>query len=120
MKTATATDFENEGMKMMCRGRIGYFIFNCRFCAMFGTTPRIFEKVWNRLSPYSTMDNGVKAKHLLWALLFMKVYATEHIHASLAGCCEKTFRKWAWKFVNTISYLDSEMVCLLVIFIIIF
>ena len=53
---------------------------------------------------------GSKVKHLLWALLFLKVYATDTISAALAGCCECTFRKWVWPFVEAIGDVKNDVV----------
>ncbi|KAG9414463.1 hypothetical protein AC1031_013822 [Aphanomyces cochlioides] len=44
--------------------------------------------------------------HLLWALMFLKTYATEGEYHALTGADEKTFRKWCWIWVNIISDLD--------------
>ena len=75
---------------------------------------KVVESIWNRLDPFATIKpihKGVKPVHLLWALLFMKVYAEESIHAGLVGGVdEKTFRKWVWIFVQEISYLEDEVV----------
>lgn len=44
--------------------------------------------------------------HLLWALLFLKVYGSEHTHRMIANVDEKTFRKWSWCFVHLLSDID--------------
>ena len=39
-------------------------------------------------------------KHMLWALLFLKVCSTEEVHCSMVGWSSaKTLSKWAWYFV---------------------
>ena len=77
------------------------------FLSYFGTTPWVCSFLWAMLKPFETMPRGVKPCHLLWALMFMKVYATETVHAGIAGCDEKTFRKWSWLFVKGISQLET-------------
>jgi len=64
------------------------------------------------LDPYNAVpEKGVVPEHLLWALMFMKVYGKESMHCTMAGAVdEKTFRKWVWIFVLEISYLESEVV----------
>ncbi len=47
-----------------------------------------------------------RPKHLLWALLFLKVYATESINSLICGADEKTCRKWSWTFVRLQSQLE--------------
>lgn len=82
-----------------------------RFRSFFGTTPVVCSKIWAMLSPFSSMPPGVHPKHLLWALSFLKVYASESVLVSMFGSpSEKTFRKWVKEFVVGISYLETEVV----------
>ena len=75
-----------------------------RFRALFGASPAVCSVVWSLAS--RSLPPKARPIHLLWALLFLKVYATEHANASLAGVDEKTFRKWAWALLESISNLD--------------
>ena len=86
-----------------------------RFRALFGTSPKVCRILWDKVYEEST-PRGAKPKHLLWALLFCRVYNTEHVNASMAGCDEKTFRKWSWVFVEAISDLQHEVVSLIILF----
>jgi hypothetical protein len=53
-------------------------------------------------------DPNAERKHLLWALVFLKVYATEEIHCAIAGWPNAdTFRKYSWYFVRKISELED-------------
>jgi len=82
-----------------------------RFHAFFGTTPFICSLLWALIQPRTCMPRGYEPKHLMWALLFLKVYATEPVHRRLAGCPdEKTFRKWAWYFIHGIARLENIVV----------
>jgi len=97
-------------------------IADWRFTDMFGTSPAVVAFIWNRLRPYETLDEtaGMQPKHMLWGLLLMKVYGKEEQHCALAGGVDKkTFRKWAWLFIEAISSLEPEVVssfyCLLVV-----
>lgn len=85
-----------------------------KFMSFFGTTPFVCSMLWAFLEPCTNMPIGVKPQHLLWALLFLKVYATESVHCSLVGGAdEKTFRKWTWIFVHAIADWESGLVRLL-------
>ena len=109
------TFFAAMGKRMIRRGRKTYrsdetfsTITSRRyFLSYFGTTPWVCSFLWAMLKPFETMPRGVKPCHLLWALMFMKVYATETVHAGIARCDEKTFRKWSWLFVKGISQLET-------------
>ena len=49
-------------------------------------------------------------KHLLWGLMFLKVYGSKKTHSSIAGCHVKTFQKWAWNVLQDIFNLESIVV----------
>ena len=79
-----------------------------RFRGLFGVTPHICSLVWTLLRDKAPCR--ASPKFLLWALLFLKVYATEHVNAGISGVNEKPFRKWQWIFVRLISELDIASV----------
>lgn len=81
-----------------------------RFRANFGTTPAICAILWGMISPNETMPKGVKYFHLLWALMFLKLYASEHVLSGIAKCDEKTYRKWTWLFIMALADLVPECV----------
>ena len=70
-----------------------------RFCAMSGTSPDICSLLWDLLDLTTTMPNEVRAVHLLWGLMFLKLYASEAVHCAISGGVdEKTVCKWSWFF----------------------
>ena len=82
-----------------------------RFVTYFGVSSEICSLVWDMLDPHENMPKGVEPKHLLWGLLFVKVYFKELVLAGMVGCPdEKTFRKWSSLFVYHISWLEPEIV----------
>ena len=101
-------EFSLIGQDMM--GRSGFV--DRRFRSFFGTTPGICAHLWEMLTPEVTLPNGARKCHLLWALLFLKQYNTDHVNSSIVGTAvdEKTFRKWCWLFIEQISYLSTELV----------
>ena len=105
----TVADFEYEASTIIAGAR-SHTTFICRFCAHFGTTLQICKKLWKMLDPCNQIHKKAKLKHLLWALVFMKIYGTETVLSSLVGVSEKIFRKWVWLFIEAISYLKSEVV----------
>ena len=83
-----------------------------RFKSLFGERVYVFATLWSLLDPfnYKTMNN-VETKHILWTLMFLKLYGKEINFCSLSGGCdEKTFRKWVWKMIFEISDLEPEVV----------
>lgn len=85
-----------------------------RFKAIFGLDTWLCELLWLDLIEIESIP---KKTYLLWALLFLKCYASETVHAALTGVTEKTFRKWAWFVVNAIAklgYVRSHLLCALI------
>jgi len=73
-----------------------------RFQAMFSVPRPIVAHIWEM-----TTDRLERThlKHLLWAMMFLKIYASKATHAALAGVDEKMFRKWSWCWIDKISNL---------------
>jgi hypothetical protein len=87
--------------------------FYPRWKSSFGAPPKVCFVLWNKINPYKTMPAGVNPKHILWALLFLTVYDTEHNCSSsqgLGNMDEKTHRKWSKLFVVAILYLECKVV----------
>lgn len=72
-----------------------------KFKALFGISPQICWRVWSQLQ--SSLPKNRMPKHLLWASLFSKVYASEHVHCLLTNTTKKTFRKWTWIVINALA-----------------
>lgn len=75
-----------------------------RFRALFGVNHQVCAALWEKIG--QKLLQGACLRHLLWSLLFLKVYATEPVNRQLTGADEKTFRKWSWKFVQLVSDLE--------------
>jgi hypothetical protein len=71
------------------------------FRSLFGLSANVCSVVWN-LCDFPT---GTEPVHLLWALLFMKVYGTEPVLIAIVGTGpnRKTFRKWVWGVIEEIA-----------------
>jgi hypothetical protein len=105
-------------MKMHCK--LADATEKARFHASFGTSPEVCSVLWEMLDPREEIDRYALPQHLLWALMFLKLYCSERVNRMIVGVDEDTFRKWAWLFVEAISYLEDsvvsfESVCLIVI-----
>ena len=87
-----------------------------RFKQSFGCTPTVLLKCWCLLSRFTELDGNVSPNHLLWAVHFLKDYGKESKNAALAGCDEKTFRKWTWVLIYAMSDLEPHVVSLFSIF----
>lgn len=113
----TAEDFEQLGAKLVRKPVAAALTSRRRnFVAFFHARPREVAITWNLLCLEGHLDdlgpNSVNPEHLLWALMFMKVYSNETVLSSVAGCSEKTFRKWVWFYMEAIAKLDAKVVSL--------
>ena len=81
-----------------------------RYRAYFGTSPTTTSTVWYRLHKADLLPQNGLPKHLLWAQLFLKTYASEEVHAGIAGVNEKTFRTFSWLFIEATTRLESQIV----------
>ena len=82
-----------------------------RFRSCFGAPSEVISSLWNKIVAQGEIESGGQPKHLLWALVFLKVYSTEEIHCSIVGWpSRKTFLKWSWYFVERISALKDELI----------
>ena len=76
-----------------------------RFRSLFGVSPELCSVIWSRLGGKQVKSGN--PMHLLWALLFLKVYANEDVLSVIAGVSRKTYRKWVWVVVTLLSNLDE-------------
>ncbi|KAF0707704.1 hypothetical protein AaE_013498 [Aphanomyces astaci] len=74
-----------------------------RYRAVFGISPGSTSVAWSLTD--ATRPSTSRPKHLLWCLMFLKVYASEGVHCCLSGADEKTFRKWVWLWVDLLANL---------------
>lgn len=86
-----------------------------KFRALFGCSVAVAKVIWDLLNEEDLVPQGGKLIHLLWALLFVKVYPTEETLTSLCGDTtgepeRKTVRKWINLFMESISYLTDRVV----------
>ena len=72
---------------------------NRDFHSFFGASLETIVKIWDLCN----FPDKTQPKHMMWALLFLKTYASEENLSSLAGVTPKTFRKWSWPCVAEIG-----------------
>lgn len=94
--------FWNEGLSYANHSLVNSSLTGYRiFRSFFGVSPSTCECLWNLLEN----KTGTEPKYMLWCLLFLKQYNTEHLNASIVGVDEKTFRLWTWRFVELLAVL---------------
>ena len=79
------------------------------FRALFGCCVDVVLKLWLLLVDSDLVPSGANIKHLLWTLLFLKVYPTDSTMSRMTQSDPKTFRKWINLFLDSICFLESKV-----------
>ena len=79
-----------------------------RFKANYGVSPLVCAQVWMLIC--HCLPAYCKIDHLLWALLFMKIYSTESVLVGIAQVDKKTFWGHVWTVIFAILDLKSAVV----------
>ena len=77
------------------------------FRQLFGTSPVICGVIWVRCE--FDIDEFLH-KHLLWALMFLFVYATEGPLSLIAGTSQKNFRNKVWAVLHKMAAARPSIV----------
>ena len=110
--TVSAQTFYEKGLEYCGRSHNTHLneVNKMRFLAHFGTTPGICAYLWKTITLHPK-DPSPKYFHLLWALLFLKLYETESVLAGMVGGVdEKTLRKWVWFMLEKIDGLKPRII----------
>ena len=79
--------------------------------SFFGAPIGVIATLWNKLLPHIDVAAGAKPKHLLWALVMIKVYTSAAVHRRIVGWPDpKTYRKWSWYFLEKIALLKEDII----------
>jgi hypothetical protein len=74
--------------------------------AFYGTNAAVMSDLWERCRrPCKT-----EPKHLLWALMYMKLYCPEDVMAILCSTSKNTLSKWVWLWIEAIADLSVEVI----------
>ena len=84
-----------------CDRNLSKTTINRRSAAVFGLKPKLIVLLWYNLG--GLIPKIAKLHHLLWALLFLKLYEVEEARACRLQIDEETCRKWTKIFVKAIS-----------------
>jgi hypothetical protein len=112
---ALEQDFERIAFTMLRGGRCtgSHSVKDRHFRAWFGCSLNVLSKLWFLLCHQfdGAIPEGASMEQFLWALILLKSYDIDEVNASrVGGVDECTFCKWAWWFIEELSYLESEVV----------
>ena len=104
-------DFYTTGMSYIKRKPILNGENERRFRSTFGTTPNIIYLIWQNIEP--SLASESRYFHLLWALMFLKLYNNENVSAGMVGgVSEKTFRRHVWTVLAAIDKIKKDVIIL--------
>jgi DDE superfamily endonuclease len=82
-----------------------------KFRSHFGCSIDVAVDVWNLI--HTDLKHAAQPKHLLWSLVFVKIYATEDVHCRIVSWPDpKTFREYSWYFLGKIASLKEQVIVL--------
>ena len=85
----TPEAFQALGAKIASNGTRTQ-IDDASYVAFYGTSPEIVSECWNQMSK----PDGARAMHLLWTLMFLKLYVPEDAMCIMVNtCCCVDFTK---------------------------
>ncbi len=71
-------------------------------------SPGVASIIWDMI--ILRLPDNFRFYHVLWGLMFMKVYATAPVLAGKVGADEGIFREKSWKVVKAVASLKCRMV----------
>ena len=80
------------------------------FRHFFSCSVRVFLTAWSMLTTTDFLPPGGRIEHMLWTLMFLKLYSGQMALCALAGVDPETFRKWIWEFVEALAMLEHLIV----------
>ena len=100
-----AETFATLGAEMVTHGESK--LLNIRvFKAFFGTYPEVVADIWGTADkPKKTHPN-----HLLWTLMFLKLYVSEDVICIICQTSKNTLRKWVWLWIDTIALTSLSVI----------
>ena len=111
---AALTLFKEIGGDIMSRSPLdgSQEVFETRWISHFEAVPEVCVQTWAYLQIDLSVEEDWNSnpRHLLWAYLLLKTYASESVLSAICKCHKDTFRKYAWQFINKLSFLEFELV----------
>jgi hypothetical protein len=91
-----------------------------RFREFFRCSAEVALIMWNLLIKHLLLPDEAQIVHLLWALIFMKIYAKEKVTCGAAGgqmgaIDPKTLPNYIWPMIKALAGLEPYKVCSLLL-----
>ena len=104
----TPVEFYALGQRMTNQSLLRNESGKRRFLSHFGISPEVVAILWTSI--HHMLPPSSLSIHLLWCLLFMKVYASESVLCGIVGTNEKSFRQHVWIVITAISSQRNQFV----------
>jgi len=104
--------FEDEGKRIL---GMGDRWDKALFLKAFGGCPWVCYRLWKTIQPQYTISPSALPQHLLWTMMFVKIYIDEDVLAVLAKTQAEEFHDWVWLFLKVISEASEHLVSLVLV-----
>jgi hypothetical protein len=107
-----ALEMEALANVRICQDKLGEHLCfatrDRRFREAFGISSKSAFILWTLLNVPNEGPQGGRKVHLLWTLLFLKTYGTQHDLSGRCGVSKDTFILWRNLFLKRIASLAEE------------
>ncbi|KAI2498412.1 hypothetical protein MHU86_16109 [Fragilaria crotonensis] len=108
-RTTTPDTFISEARRLLkSNANLGAGVPDRDFRSHFGVSPTVCFMIWEKCKS-SFLVHNVLPRHLLWALMFLKIYATEDVLSTIAAVSRKTYRFWTWIVLMIIAKKKNDV-----------
>jgi hypothetical protein len=112
-RTTTPDTLISEARRLLkSNANLGAGVPDRDFRSHFGVSPTVCFMIWEKCKS-SFLVHNVLPRHLLWALMFLKIYATEDVLSTIAAVSRKTYRFWTWIVLMIIAKKKNDVVSFL-------
>ncbi|KAI2510184.1 hypothetical protein MHU86_4216 [Fragilaria crotonensis] len=109
-RTTTPDTFISEARRLLkSNANLGAGVPDRDFRSHFGVSPTVCFMIWEKCKS-SFLVHNVLPRHLLWALMFLKIYATEDVLSTIAAVSRKTYRFWTWIVLMIIAKKKNDVI----------
>jgi hypothetical protein len=108
MSTQHCEDILNDA-ETIVNGFRGLSNFNRKLRSHFGVSEDVLNTLWTLVHPLQPPAG--KAKYLLWALYYLKVYPTDVVGSSTCQVDKKTYTKWINVYFSLMAGLNLVSDC---------
>jgi hypothetical protein len=107
MVTFTAEDAHVLGSEIASK-KPGSKLNDRTFIAFYGRNSAEVAEIWDSCN--ERVQPKAQPKHLMWTLMYMKLYNSMDVMCILLDTSKPTFEKWVWSWIGAIATKHADVV----------